>query len=71
MFGLTPGQLGLLAILLILPILPNLWSIWHIFNHEFHTTQEKMAWIAAAVFAPVLGGLAYIVFGKKRVRKDL
>ena len=69
MYGLSPLQLVLAASLLVLPMLPNLWSIWHIFNHDFRTPQERLAWLGAAVFLPVLGGLAYILWGRKHARK--
>ncbi|MFO7818505.1 MAG: PLD nuclease N-terminal domain-containing protein [Thermodesulfobacteriota bacterium] len=60
-----------LLILIIVPILPNLWAIWHIFRCDFNTPQEKMAWLALAVFLPVLGGLAYLFWGKKRAQKTI
>ena len=66
MFGLSPAQIILIVLLIVLPILPNLWSIWHIFHRDFDTPQEKMAWLALAVFIPVLGGLIYILFGRRR-----
>lgn len=50
-----------------LPILPNLWSIWHVRNHNFSSDQEKSLWFVLAVFVPVLGGLGYIFFGRRRV----
>ncbi len=55
-------------ILLALPILPNMWSIWHVHNNEFPTFQEKALWFVTAVFIPVLGGLAYIFFGRRRIK---
>ncbi len=58
-----------LLFLLIIPILPNLWAIWHIFRCDFTTPQEKMAWLAAAVFLPVLGGIIYILWGRRRGQK--
>ena len=70
MFGLSPVQLLLIVLLIVLPILPNLWSIWHIFHRDFATPQEKMIWLALAVFIPVLGGLTYILFGRKRSIKN-
>lgn len=54
-------------VLLALPILPNLWSIWHAYNHEFATPLEKVIWMVACVFIPVIGGLAYVLFGLRRV----
>lgn len=70
MFDLPPSQMILILALLILPILPNLWAIWHSFHSNFATDQEKMAWIAASVFLPVLGGFAYLIWGRKRVRRE-
>lgn len=63
-------KLPLLIALLALPILPNLLAIWHIFRNDFPTPQEKMAWIGGAVFLPVLGGVAYFLFGRKRVTRS-
>lgn len=68
---MSTGQLILFFLLLLLPVLPNLWSIQHAFHREFSSPQEKMGWIAAAVFIPVFGGLAYIFFGRKRGKKSL
>lgn len=53
-------------VVLALPILPNLWSIWHVRNHNFPSDQEKSLWFLLAVFVPVLGGLIYIVSGRRR-----
>jgi hypothetical protein len=53
--------------LLALPILPNLWSIWHIHTHRFVNPAERALWLAACIFAPCLGGLAYVLFGRPRV----
>ncbi len=64
---LTTGGLITFFIVAAIPILPNLWAIRHAMFHTFATNQEKMMWIGAAVFIPVLGGLAYIFFGRKRV----
>ena len=59
----------LLFLLLIIPILPNSWAILHNFRCEFNTPQEKMAWLAAAVFLPVIGGIIYIIWGRRRGQK--
>lgn len=60
-----------LIILVFLPILPNLWAIIHIFRNDFETPQEKMIWIGLAVFVPVIGGLAYLILGRRRVLKHV
>ena len=59
---LSAGQLALLA----LPILPNLWAIRHAMRHEVPGEREKYWWTLGAVFVPVLGGLAYLLFGLRR-----
>ena len=56
-------------ILTIIPILPNLWSIYHAFQREFPTTAEKMAWIGLGVLVPVVGGLIYLIWGRRRGQK--
>lgn len=69
MFDLPTSQLLLILVLLALPILPNLWAIWHSFHAEFATHQEKMVWLAVNIFVPVLGGLVYLFWGRKRARR--
>ena len=66
---MTPGQLALLIALLALPILPNFIAIWHSFYRVFPTHTEKMFWFLLAIFVPVLGGIAYLIWGRKRGRK--
>lgn len=62
LFSLEWWQLALLLV----PALPNLWGIWHAFNHMFETPLERIVWIMACVFIPLLGGLAYLLFGWRR-----
>ncbi len=57
------------SIILLIPIIPNLWSIWHIFKHDFQSPQDKMTWALIATFLPVIGGLLYIIWGRKKVIK--
>jgi hypothetical protein len=59
----------LFLILAFIPILPNLWCIYHAFQREFPTPAEKMAWIGVGIFIPVLGGLIYLIWGRRRGRK--
>lgn len=53
------------VVIAILP-LPNLWSIWHVWSHEFDSFQRKVSWLCVAVFLPVIGGLCYIAFGRRK-----
>jgi hypothetical protein len=63
---MSPFLITLLVIGLLIPILPNLWAIWNAFHSEFASVEEKMSWIAAGVFLPVLGGLLYVFWGRRR-----
>ncbi len=67
--SIPPDKLVYVLPLLILPIIPNVWSIWHLYTHEFPTHQERAAWIVAQIVLPVIGGLGYILFGRKRAVK--
>lgn len=56
-------------LLLGIPAIPNLFGIWHAWNRVFPTPQERLWWLGACVFVPVLGGIAYLIFGMRRARK--
>lgn len=58
------------VLVLAIPILPNLWCIWHAFTHDFPDESEKIKWVMAGIFLPVVGGLAYVLIGRRRVRKS-
>ncbi|SKA80970.1 Phospholipase_D-nuclease N-terminal [Paucidesulfovibrio gracilis DSM 16080] len=63
---LTPQQwLILLGVVGIFAAL-SLYSIWDAFHRQFKSTGEKMAWVQVSVLVPFLGGLAYLIFGKRR-----
>ncbi len=56
-------------LILALPILPNLYSIWHIRSHYFADEQQKSLWFLLAVFVPVIGGIVYLLIGRKKASK--
>jgi len=47
----------------------SLYAIWDAFHRDFGSSNAKFGWIQLAVMVPFLGGLAYLVFGRKRGRK--
>lgn len=55
--------------LLMLPALLNLFCIWHAVHSTFPGGNERIWWILAGVFLPVIGGVLYILFGLRRSRK--
>ncbi len=56
-------------LVLFVPILLNFYAIWHVRMHYFSTEQEKSYWFLLAVFVPIIGGLIYILFGRKKALK--
>ena len=68
---MQPGQMALFIVLAFIPIVPSFWAIWHVFHRTFASVNEKMFWLGLSVFVPVLGGLIYLVFGRKRGQKAL
>ena len=50
----------------LLPMLPNFWGIWDIWNHSFITPERRMLWLLLVVFVPVVGGIVYILVGRKQ-----
>jgi len=67
--SLPLSKLLLIGLLLLIPILPNLLAIWHIFHSDFKTSTEKMGWLFAAIFVPILGGLLYWILGYRRSQR--
>jgi drug/metabolite transporter (DMT)-like permease len=67
--SMTTAQIAVLAGILLLAILPNYIAIWQSFHREFPTPLERMFWFLLAIFIPLLGGLAYLIWGRKRGRK--
>ncbi|MDE5681954.1 MAG: PLD nuclease N-terminal domain-containing protein [Mailhella sp.] len=57
---------GFTFFLLMLPAILNLWTIWHAMKHDFPNEKERVLWVLAGIFLPVLGGISYLVFGMKR-----
>ena len=61
---------GILQLLVLgLFAIPNLFGIWHAFHRVFPTPQERLIWIGLCIFVPVLGGVAYLIFGLRRARR--
>lgn len=47
----------------------SLYAIRDALGRDFGSTNAKLAWVQLAVLVPFLGGLAYLMFGRKRGRK--
>jgi hypothetical protein len=47
----------------------SLLAIRDAFFRDFGSPQEKMFWVQLSVLVPILGGIVYFLFGRKRGRK--
>ncbi|MBI5519881.1 MAG: PLDc_N domain-containing protein [Desulfovibrio sp.] len=47
----------------------SLYAIWDAFHRDFGSSNAKFGWIQLAVMVPFFGGLAYLIFGRKKGRK--
>lgn len=66
--NLFPGWPGwLVALLLLLPMLPNLWCIFQAATKRFPSELEQKAWLFVGMLFPVLGGLVFLIWGRKRI----
>ncbi len=66
---MTSTQMAVAIVVLVLVILPNYIAIWQSFHREFPSPLERMFWFLLAIFVPLLGGLVFLVWGRKRGRK--
>ncbi|SKA71410.1 PLDc N-terminal domain-containing protein [Desulfobaculum bizertense] len=65
----SPALLATIGAIVLIAVLLSFWAIWHAFWRQFPSQQEKMIWLAVAVFIPFIGGIIYLLFGKNRGRR--
>lgn len=67
--ALSTGQITLLLGGVGLFAAISVYSIYDAFQRDFGSSNAKLGWIQLAVLVPFFGGLAYLIFGRKRGRK--
>ncbi len=60
---------GLVILILLLPVVPTFWAIVDLGCRDFGTLKKKAIWGAFIVFVPCLGGLVYLIFGRRHGKK--
>ena len=60
---------GLMLLILLVPMVPTFWAIVDAAHRDFGTLKKKALWGAFIVFVPCLGGLIYLIFGRRQGRK--
>lgn len=66
---LAPSQWALILGVVGVFAAVSLFAIWDASRRDFGSPQAKFGWIQLAVLVPFLGGVAYLIFGRKRGRK--
>lgn len=60
--GIGPAEL---LVILILGSIPAIFAVIDILRSEF-TGNNKLVWLLAVAFFPLLGSIAYFVFGRRQ-----
>ena len=60
---------GLTLLVLLLPMVPTFWAIVDVAYRDFGSLKKKALWAGLVVFVPCLGGLVYLVFGRRQGTK--
>ena len=60
---------GITLLILLLPMVPTFWAIVDIAYRDFGTLKKKALWGAVIVFVPCLGGLVYLILGRRQGTK--
>ena len=57
---------GLALLILLLPMVPTFWAIVDVAYRDFGTLRKKALWVVFVVLVPCLGGLVYLIFGRRQ-----
>ncbi|NVM20930.1 MAG: PLDc_N domain-containing protein [Desulfobacterales bacterium] len=56
---------ALIVLILLLPMVPTFWAIVDVAHRDFGTLRKKGMWGVFIVLVPCLGGLVYLIFGRR------
>ena len=60
---------GLTLLLFLLPMVPTFWAIVDVAHRDFGSLGRKVIWGALVVLVPCLGGIVYLIFGRRQGRR--
>jgi len=66
---LTLKKWILLLLILLLPMIPTFWAIIDLFKVQTRAIYTKFFWLMFVIFIPCLGGLCYLLFGRRILKK--
>lgn len=60
---------GLAIVILLVPMVPTFWAIVDLAYKNFGTLKRKALWGLFVVLVPCLGGIVYLIFGRRQGKK--
>ena len=60
---------GSILLICVLFFIPTLWAIVDVFHRDFDSIRRKAIWAVLVVFFPPLGGIVYLIFGRRQGTK--
>ncbi|MCD6138718.1 MAG: PLDc_N domain-containing protein [Deltaproteobacteria bacterium] len=60
---------GLTLLIFLIPIVPTFWAIVDLAYRDFVSIRKKALWGIFVVFVPCLGGIVYLLFGRRQGTK--
>jgi hypothetical protein len=60
---------GLILLILLLPMVPTFWAIVDVAYRDFGTLKKKALWGMLVVLVPCLGGIIYLIFGRRQGKR--
>jgi hypothetical protein len=64
--GISPAEILMLLFFAGIPVVLWLWALVDVLTSKFENSIEKLIWLVAIVFVPVLGAILYLVLGRKQ-----
>jgi hypothetical protein len=66
---MSHGLTLLTLLILLLPMVPTFWAIVDVAYRDFGTVRKKALWGVFVICVPCLGGLVYLIFGRRQGKK--
>ncbi|GHA74729.1 PLDc N-terminal domain-containing protein [Pontibacter akesuensis] len=60
------GLGGVEFLILLIPLALWLWALIDVLRSDFKSGTDKLVWVVAIIFVPLLGALLYLLFGRSQ-----
>lgn len=66
---MSHGLILLIILIFLLPMVPTVWAIVDMAYRDFGTLKKKALWGVFVICVPCLGGLVYLIFGRRQGKR--